>query len=168
MGWPQLWHQFIMTLTQQPVAVVLSVWIGLALVLVMALEGLLLNLFPACVFQRYLEKMPQRKRKPAAPAPAAKPLPVPVSAPAPPIVLAPVPASVLVELPAAEPPVAAAAEPPAMVAAEMPPKSRFAKSRNSKKPAPGPKTVRATSWRRASPPRERLSRGTPRLLAPKN
>ena len=52
-GWSELWHQFIVTLTQQPVAVVLAVWTGLALVVVMALEGLILNLFPGCVFRRY-------------------------------------------------------------------------------------------------------------------
>src|SRR5271168_1239139 len=80
-SWPELWHHFTATLAQQPVAAVLAIWVGLALVVVMALEGLLLNLFPGCVFHRYLEKMPERKKKSVASQPAAKP-----AAPPPPAV----------------------------------------------------------------------------------
>jgi hypothetical protein len=152
-SWPALWHHFTATMAQQPVAVVLAVWVGMALVLVMALEGLLLNLAPGCVFQRYLEKMPDRKKKSSAPIPA--PAPAVEPAPAPVLALA-VPAPPA-EIPAPEPP----AEPVA--------KKRSHKNRNRKKPAPGPKSARAvTAWRRVAPPSERLSRGTPRLLTPKN
>jgi len=156
-SWAALWHHFTATVAQQPVIAVLGVWLGLALVLVMALEGLLLNLFPGCVFQRYLEKMPGRKKKsPPPPAPAVKPAPMPVAA-LPPAV--PGPLEVPVELPA----------PAGEVPAEPVSKSRPRKNRNRKKPAPGPKPVRAaTAWRRSPPPGDRLSRGTPRLLAPKN
>jgi hypothetical protein len=69
-GWSELWRHFLATMADQPVAIVLAVWIGLALVAVMAIEGFLLNLFPASVLARFLEKMPERKRKSAAPPPA--------------------------------------------------------------------------------------------------
>jgi len=163
-SWAELWHHFTAVMAQAPVALVLSVWVGLALVVVMALEGFLLNIFPACVFHRYLEKMPDRKKRSGAP-PKAEPAPAPK-----PVVIAapPPPAPVIVAPP---PPVVA--EPPAIVPAAAPVaapivKSRPRKTRNPKKPAPGPKPRRATSARRDTPRRERLSRGTPRLLLPKN
>ena len=154
-AWAELWHQFIATMGRQPVAVVLAVWVGLALVLVMALEGLLLNLFPGCVFRRYLEKMPHRERKSSAPA-----VIPPVSAP--PVVAVPVAVAQVEPPPPVAEPVSSppkAAETPALV-------SKTRRPKNRKKPAPGPKTARATGWRRV--PRQRLSRAIPKLLAPKN
>ena len=161
-SWAELWHHFTAVMAQAPVAVVLAVWVGLALVLVMALEGFLLNLFPACVFHRYLEKMPERKKKSAA-------LPTPVPAPTPVAIAAPPPAPIVIAPPPVVPPPVGAAPPPADVPAAPPAaKSRPRKARNPKKPAPGPKPGRAATARRMAPRRERLSRGTPRLLAPKN
>jgi hypothetical protein len=61
--WSGVWHQFIVTLAPQLVGVVLAVWTGLALIIVMALAGLLRNLFPGSVFQHSLEKMPEHERK---------------------------------------------------------------------------------------------------------
>jgi hypothetical protein len=166
-SWVELWHHFTAVLAHAPVAAVLTVWVGLALVLVMALEGLLLNLFPACVFHRYLEKMPERKKRSSAPPqPVAAPMPKPVVIAAPPpapVIPAPEPEPVIVA-----PAPAVATQPPADGPAAPPAKSRPRTTRNPKKPAPGPKPRPAISARRVPPRQDRLSRGTSRLLGPKN
>ena len=129
-GWSELWHQFIVTLTQQPVIVVLGVWTGLALVLVMALEGLLLNLFPGLVFHRYLEKMPHRKAKESGePAPTSLAMPLAMLKPAPVAGPPVVPTEI-----AAPAPVPVASDTPSETSAKL----RAFKPRNPKKPAPAP------------------------------
>jgi hypothetical protein len=142
--WSELWHQFNATLTQQPALMVLAVWLGMALVLMFALEGMLLNLFPTLVLQRYRQKPPQEKAAPA-PLPGLRDIPA--------------------KMP--EPMVEAVAGPVATNSAAPAAKIRLPKKR--KKTAPGLKPVRANSGgRRTLPSRERQSRGIPRLLAPKN
>src|ERR1700722_13173561 len=74
-GWIQLWHQFTALLTQQPVGIVLAVWIAIALIVVMAMEGVIVNLFPSYVFRRYIVRKPEQARAPVL---AARPVPAPV------------------------------------------------------------------------------------------
>jgi len=160
-GWIQLWHQFTALLTQQPVGIVLAVWIAIALIVVMAMEGVIVNLFPAYVFRRYIVRKPEQAR---APVPPPRPVPAPVLTG---------PLEVPVMVPPPEPLSESSPEPlpdplpaPLPGAADAALKSRSGRNRNRKKPGPGPKIIR-NGWRRSSPP-ERLSRGIPKLLAPKN
>jgi hypothetical protein len=143
-AWSELWHQFVVTLTQQPPLAVLTVSLGLALMLLFALEGLLFNLFPVVARRRFPNKPAEEK-----------------SAPAPVLGLRDVPEKM------PEPPMETVADP--LAPAALPPAAKIRPARNRKKPAPKPKPARVNaSWRRTAPSRERLSRSTPRLLAPKN